>query len=130
MFYLSDIKWSLYFGDEVETQRTWSTIAVRFEESSEEVTFLSLTLETQIDTDGNPQRVLTSSQEVARTKLLIDEVAKAIIDLSPHGIPHGQLQAEFWWEPSHSQYPQLYARFVRGEINNAGPMDFLRTVAE
>jgi len=131
IFYLSEGKWLSLFP---EHKFPWATIAVRFEDSSDEVVFLSLVYKLDTDQTGNCVPVYSSSQEICRSKLLINETAKTRIDLS-HAVPDPVSHklgafAEFWWEPSQSQYPQLCGRITSDTAVQVGPMDFIRTQPE
>jgi len=129
IFYLSQGKWFRLFP---EYKFPWVTIAVRFEDSNDEVVFLSLVYELDTDQTGNCVPVYSSSQEICRSKLLINETAKTRIDLS-HAVPVGHKLAacaEFWWEPSQSQFPQLCGRINSDTAVQVGPMDFIRTQPE
>jgi hypothetical protein len=131
LFYLCDVQWSSIFPE----KPGWNIIAVNFEDSSDEVVFWSIVVAFQHDpTLGHMAPSLSSRQELCRTKLDVGMSAKTVIDVSHLATenPEQPLQAEgeFWWEPSQSQYPQLYGKFWRGDSVHVGPLDFLRTEPE
>eukprot|EP01126_Amoeba_proteus_P015912 TRINITY_DN1724_c0_g1_i12.p1 TRINITY_DN1724_c0_g1~~TRINITY_DN1724_c0_g1_i12.p1 ORF type:complete len:201 (-),score=32.81 TRINITY_DN1724_c0_g1_i12:180-782(-) len=127
LFYLSDVSWASLFPE----MPSLSTVSVNFEDSSDEIVFWSLVITLQPDPTGaHVIPCLTSRQELCRTKLEVGLIAKALVDLSHLSTETTEQQvacAEFWWEPSQSEYPQLYGRFYRNNAQHAGPMDFLRT---
>jgi len=129
IFYLSEGKWQTIFPESA-----WTTVGVRFEDSSDEISFLSLNYTLQNDANGCIP-VYQSSIELCRTRLQINETAKTQVDVNNHVNPDQRspkyvANAEFWWEPSQSQYPQLCARVSRDDIKVSGPMDFIRTEPE
>jgi hypothetical protein len=129
LFYLCDAKWSSLFPE----KPSWNIIAVNFEDASDEVVFWSIAVSLQQDpTLGHIIPTLSSKLELCRTKMEVGMSAKTVIDLSHVDPEHPNLLAdgEFWWEPSQSQYPQLYGKFWRGEYVSYGPLDFLRTEPE
>eukprot|EP01127_Copromyxa_protea_P007149 TRINITY_DN17067_c0_g1_i1.p1 TRINITY_DN17067_c0_g1~~TRINITY_DN17067_c0_g1_i1.p1 ORF type:complete len:370 (+),score=48.11 TRINITY_DN17067_c0_g1_i1:37-1146(+) len=131
LFYLCDGKWSSLFPD-----KNWNTIAVNFEDASDEVSFWSILVNFHPTQDGQLVPSLSSRQELCRCKLDVGMTAKTMIDISHLMDPNSEMQysplaeGEFWWEPSQSQYPQLYGRFWRDDVMHLGPLDFLRTEPE
>jgi len=130
LFYLCDVKWSSIFPE----KPSWNIIAVNFEDASDEVVFWSIAVQLQPDPNsGQLVPNLAAKHEMCRTKMDVGMSAKTTIDVSHLNAENtGPLEAEgeFWWEPSQSQYPQLYGRFWRGEAHHFGPLDFLRTEPE
>jgi len=130
LFYLCDSKWSSLFPE----KPAWSTIAVNFEDASDEVVFWSINVQLTHDTaTGHIVPSLSAKHELCRTKMEVAMSAKTVIDLThiDPELPGMMAEGEFWWEPSQSQYPQLYGKFWRGESNcQYGPLDFLRTEPE
>eukprot|EP01126_Amoeba_proteus_P045427 TRINITY_DN5085_c0_g1_i10.p1 TRINITY_DN5085_c0_g1~~TRINITY_DN5085_c0_g1_i10.p1 ORF type:complete len:302 (-),score=62.63 TRINITY_DN5085_c0_g1_i10:267-1172(-) len=131
LFYLTDVSWASLFPE----RPTLGTVGVNFEDSSDEIVFWSLVVTIQLDPTG-AQIIpsLISQEELCRTKLEVGLSAKAIVDLSIDSVETPEQQhivyTEFWWEPSQSEYPQLYGRFYRNDVQHSGPMDFLRTEPE
>jgi len=123
LFYLPELKWNGLGLAGIK--ETWDTIGIKFEEGKDEVFFFSMTIDRTAGT-------LQSSEVVCQGKLLLEmKTAKTQIVL---GDQMGQPQVVdvlFWWEPSATQYPQLYARVSRGDnIFISRGLDFFRTVNE
>jgi len=114
-FFLTDVKWRSFFP-----KQNFHTVAVRFEEGREEVMFLSLHID---ESSGN----ILKREDICQAKLHISPIAKATIEIMDG---EATAEAEFWWEPSQSQYPQLWGKLYREKIEETGPMDFYRTSQE
>jgi len=95
---------------------------MKFEEGKEEVIFYSVTIDRNSGQLGHTDVVCTS-------KLIIERSAKAQIDLGTQII-----DVIFWWEPSATQYPQLYGKINHGENNSIASrglgLDFVRTIPD
>jgi len=128
LFYLCDVRWSSLFPE----KPNWDIIAVNFEDASDEVVFWNIVVSLLHDPSGHCIPTLASKYELCRCRMDVGMSAKTEVDLSHHLETPQRLagEAEFWWEPSQSQYPQLYGRFWRGDIVHFGPLDFLRTEPE
>jgi len=130
LFYLCDVRWASLFPE----KPAWNIVAVNFEDASDEVVFWNIAVSLLQDpTTGHCIPTLVNKQELCRARMDVGMSAKSDINMSHLSTETGQpllAEAEFWWEPSSSQYPQLYGKFWRGEIAHVGPLDFLRTDPE
>eukprot|EP01124_Arcella_intermedia_P026483 TRINITY_DN4987_c0_g1_i2.p1 TRINITY_DN4987_c0_g1~~TRINITY_DN4987_c0_g1_i2.p1 ORF type:complete len:265 (+),score=47.16 TRINITY_DN4987_c0_g1_i2:42-797(+) len=116
IFFFQNAKWQNLYSIPVSDL---DLIGVQFEEGGkDEIKLLSLTI------DRN-QNLLTQHKDVDTIKLVIDKTAKAITAL----VPNEPSEFSFWWEPSTTQYPQLFAKISRGEtalVPSQG-LDFIKT---
>jgi len=118
-FFLQESKWANLFPNSPGA-RYLHLIGVQFLDGRDEVVFCSLELDTT--------RNLTQTQELCHSKLEIKENAKAPIILEVDGENLSlTAEAEFWWEPSCTQYPQLCGKFYTSEQSQSGPLDFFRS---
>jgi len=121
VFFCADVKWES-FGL-THLKEGLDVVGVRFEDGKDEVTFCSLS--------GNGFSGTFSQVDfVCQSKLAIeDPKAKGIIQASTD--PNETLDAFFWWEPSNTQYPQLFGSISRGEtVYFSRGLDFFRTEQE
>jgi len=121
-FFLPDSKWSTLFPHAAHiTQKELHLVGVQFIDGKDEVVFLTL----QVDAFT---RTLLRVAELCHTKLIIGPTAKATIQLpsEPEAILQ-EAEAEFWWEPSTTIYPQLHGRFTNGNEYQTGALDFYRS---
>jgi len=122
LFYLCDAKWASLFPERPDL----NIIAVNFEDASDEVVFWSINVQLLQDPQmGHIIPSLAGKQELIRTRMDVSMSARTVLEFNENLV----CEAEFWWEPSQSQYPQLYGKFWRNEVLQ-GPLDFLRTEAE
>jgi hypothetical protein len=121
VFFCADVKWeSLGLA---HLKEGLDVVGVRFEDGKDEVTFCSLS--------GNGFTGAFSQVDfVCQSKLVIgDPKSKGIIQASTD--PNETLDAFFWWEPSNTQYPQLFGSIARGEtVYFSRGLDFFRTEQE
>eukprot|EP01121_Diplochlamys_sp_Union-15-3_P018341 TRINITY_DN6654_c0_g1_i1.p1 TRINITY_DN6654_c0_g1~~TRINITY_DN6654_c0_g1_i1.p1 ORF type:complete len:337 (+),score=45.03 TRINITY_DN6654_c0_g1_i1:39-1049(+) len=121
LFYISGetIKWGTIGLSNVKP--SWNTIAMKFEEGKDEVTFLSINIDRQ-------SSVASNNEVVCVSKLVIDKNAKATISLgSDRYRDTSNAEVTFWWEPSTGQYPQLFMRITKLDLNIVRGLDFFRT---
>jgi len=126
LFYLQDLKWGILGFQGLK--EGLDTLGVKFEEGKDEVFFYSMTL------DSNTPGTLSHSEPVCQSKLVVEaRAAKAVISFPDStGQPQHVIDVLFWWEPSNTQYPQLFVRVSKGDVilvTQRG-LDFVRTVAE
>jgi len=121
VFFCADVKWE-NFGL-AHLKEGLDVVGVRFEDGKDEVNFCSLSGD---GFTGTFSRV----DFVCQSKLVIgDPKAKGIIQ--PSTDPTETLEAFFWWEPSNTQYPQLFGSIARGEtVYFSRGLDFFRTEQE
>lgn len=118
-FFLPESKWSNLFPNSPGVKYL-HMIGVQFLDGGDEVIFWSL--------DVDMHRNFTHTQELCQSKLEVRENAKAPVTLEVDGDGLSLIaEAEFWWEPSTTQYPQLCGRFYTGDRIQTGPLDFFRS---
>jgi len=119
IFFLPGVKWNTLYP--MYIKENWDIIGIKFEESKEEVAFVSICFDRLTNT-------LLHTETICHSKLSIDRTAKAVIQLDS---PQGQQTCDvvFWWEPSNTPYPQLYARITRGD-NQPHGLDFVCTTTD
>jgi len=114
---LPSVKWTTFFPENQNPK--WHNVAVKFEPVGDEVTFISLHIDLQL-------RSMVSYDKLCHGKLSVANTAKSILKFS-HFIPEAMVEAEFWWEPSQTKYPQLHCRLTSLQSTESGAMDFLQT---
>lgn len=121
VFFVPDVKWA-DFGL-TKPKEGLDVFGVRFEDGKDEVTFCSLT---GYGFGGTFSQV----DFVCQSKLTVEEPkAKGIVQVSTD--TNDVLDAFFWWEPSNTQYPQLFGQISRGEtVYLSRGLDFFRTEQE
>jgi len=121
IFFCPDLKWESFGISRLK--EGMGIVGMRFEDGKEEVTFCALT-------GGDAfAGEFTGVEVVCKFKLILEPKAKSTISLSDNVAEN--LEALFWWEPSNTQYPQLFGKISRGDtIYLSRGLDFFRTIAD
>jgi hypothetical protein len=121
VFFVADVKWES-FGL-TNLKEGLDVFGVRFEDGKDEVTFCSL--------GGNSFGTFAQVDYVCQSKLAVSDEPKAKGIIQASTDPSEVLDAFFWWEPSNTQYPQLFGQISRGEtVYLSRGLDFFRTEQE
>lgn len=116
VFFYPDFKWDAFGCAGVK--ESVDVFGVRFEDGKDEVTFCALLADQYTGS--------YSVECVCQSKLILDPKARAVIAISEN--PAENPEALFWWEPSNTQYPQLFGKIFRGEHTFISRgLDFFRT---
>jgi hypothetical protein len=122
VFFVADVKWES-FGL-TNLKEGLDIFGVRFEDGKDEVTFCSLSGH---GFGGSFAQV----DYVCQSKLAVTDEPKAKGIILASTDPNEVLDAFFWWEPSNTQYPQLFGQISRGEtVYLSRGLDFFRTEQE
>jgi len=121
IFYFPELKWAT-LGYQ---NPNWDLLGVKFEDGKDDVSFFSLSVNKEQTT------LAGHSPLICQAKLLVDRIAKTEMVPPTDGQDIPPVDVCFWWEPSATQYPQLYMRLSRGDqVFFQKGVDFLRTVSE